>query len=212
MVNKVVPFPTKMKNRVRHNKAANVLSIASLLVLSMFTNQWLVNNRQTDTIEKISASRGIASINPKNSIYEETIENELIKKVANEETVAVGEKPNDRDELIYGVLEGKYGMSILNGKIDSIDLIDQSGADIAVKIENKEQFLKKYKTSLAIDFDQIAELDSENLAQQRQVASQTNRPIMVQRFSLLDKSKIKVGEVSFHMDAEGRLISFKLSR
>lgn len=206
----ILKFPKVAKSTSQNKKAANILSIASLLVLSLFSNQWLVqrggSQNGVELASTMPQSRGIASVGE--SIAEVTqnlsIEKELAEQMATDlgdSTVALAEKPNLKDELIFGELEGKYAFRVEDGKIESLTFIGQRDSQEKgiLKIADKVAFLKKYESIFSASYSQVERsIDSENSA--------------TETFHLFDKNHTLVGAAKFSVDSQGHLLQLKFSR
>jgi hypothetical protein len=128
MENKVIQLPKVLnwqkqwRDHFHERKASVAVSIASILVFSLFLNQWLISPSLTMAG---AGQRGIASVGLSAEDYKNTVkwEHELADQVAgSRRNVAhLSEKPNLRDELLFGALGGRYGVQFEQGKVLSIE-------------------------------------------------------------------------------------------
>lgn len=202
---KVIEFPKerslrkRVQDKVQEQKAMLVLSIASVALMTVFVNQWLVDN--SDSAIGARGNRQIASFEPGVFARDVKWEHEIAKKLSAEKTslvAALAEKPTLRDDLIFGYLEGKYGMKIAQGKIESLEFIDAQAGEKAMAIANKASFLKKYADAFGLNFVEVSQVQSQDSSEQV--------------FSLIDDSKTIIGQAHFGIDSEGRVHSLKFTQ
>ncbi|MBO9666227.1 MAG: hypothetical protein J7501_05385 [Bdellovibrio sp.] len=199
---KVIEFPKaqsmrkRLQDKAQEQKAVLVLSIASILLMTVFVNQWLVEN--SDSSLSARGNRQIASFEPAVFARDVKWEHELAKKLSSEKSSLVAtlaEKPNLRDDLIFGYLEGKYGMKLSEGRIESLEFIDAQAGEHPMNIANKAEFLKKYAEAFGRGYAEVSPVQgSEGV------------------FSLIDKSKTIVGQAHFVTDADGRVQALRFTQ
>ncbi|UXR65049.1 hypothetical protein EZJ49_02140 [Bdellovibrio bacteriovorus] len=193
----VIEFPKaqsvrkRLQDKAQEQKAVLVLSIASVLIMTVFLNQWLV--RGPDQGAAAAGNRGVASFEPSSFAKDVKWEHDLAKRMAREKsTVAasLAEAPTLRDELVFGFLEGKYGMKTVEGRIESLEFIDAQAGEQPMQITDKAEFLKKYSDAFGVQFAEVS------LAQ-----NSTGEQV----YSLIDSSKEIVGKAQFVTDDQGRV-------
>nr|BFD58979.1 hypothetical protein CKG001_10860 [Bdellovibrio sp. CKG001]BFD67738.1 hypothetical protein HAGR004_27600 [Bdellovibrio sp. HAGR004] len=193
----VIEFPKaqsvrkRLQDKAQEQKAVLVLSIASVLIMTVFLNQWLV--RSPDQGVATAGNRGVASFAPSTFAKDVKWEHDLAKRMAREKsTVAasLAEAPTLRDELVFGFLEGKYGMKTVEGRIESLEFIDAQAGEQPMQIQDKAEFLKKYSEAFGVQFAEVS------LAQ---------NSAGEQVYSLIDSSKEIVGKAQFVTDDQGRV-------
>lgn len=193
----VIEFPKaqsvrkRLQDKAQEQKAVLVLSIASVLIMTVFLNQWLV--RSPDQGVATTGNRGVASFAPSTFAKDVKWEHDLAKRMAREKsTVAasLAEAPTLRDELVFGFLEGKYGMKTVEGRIESLEFIDAQAGEQPMQIQDKAEFLKKYSEAFGVQFAEVS------LAQ---------NSAGEQVYSLIDSSKEIVGKAQFVTDDQGRV-------
>ncbi|WP_413293219.1 hypothetical protein ACLSU7_17690 [Bdellovibrio sp. HCB185ZH] len=202
---KVIEFPKdksfrkRFQDKVQEQKAVLVLSIASVALMTVFVNQWLVDNSESALGAR--GNRGIASFEPGVFARDVKWEHEIAKKLSSEKTsfvAALAEKPTLRDDLIFGYLEGKYGMKISQGKIESLEFIDAQAGEKALSISNKASFLTKYADAFGLDYSEVSPVQTADASEQV--------------FNLIDDSKTIVGKAHFGIDSEGRVHSLRFTQ
>lgn len=199
----VIEFPKaqsirkRMQDKAQEQKAVVILSIASVLLMTVFLNQWLV--RSPDQGLVTDGNRGVASFEPSSFAKDVKWEHDLAKRMASEKALtaaSLAESPTLRDDLVFGFLEGKYGMKLAQGRIQSLEFIDAQAGDQPLKIEDKAEFLRKYSEAFGLQFAEVS------LVAQADGGGQV--------YNLIDSSKEIVGRAHFKMDDQGRVqaISF----
>lgn len=187
----------RMQDKSQEQKTVLVLSIASVLLMTVFLNQWLVDGPDQTIMEQ--GNRGIASFDPGAAAESIKWEHDLAKKISSDKSLfsaSLAEQPTVRDELIFGFLEGKYGMKLSQGRIQSIEFIDAQAGERPLEIENRADFLKKYAEAFGLQYSDV------NLAKSEQG---------LQIYKLISSAKEIIGEAHFVIDDEGRVqsINFK---
>lgn len=201
---KVIEFPKakslrkRLQDKAQEQKAVLVLSIASVLLMTVFVNQWLVDS--SDSALGARGNRQVASFEPAVFARDVKWEHEIAKKLSSEKTgliASLAEKPTLRDDLIFGYLEGKYGMKLAQGRIETLEFIDAQAGENPMKIGNKADFLKKYADAFGRGY---VEVSSASTSDSEQV------------FNLIDSSKTIVGQAHFAIDTEGRVQSLRFTQ
>lgn len=201
---KVIEFPKsrsvrkRLQMKVQEQKSALVLSIASILVLSVFLNQWLVQGPEASL--SANGSREIASYDSASLSKDVKWEQDLAKRIALDKSLnaaRIAEAPTLRDELIFGLLEGKYGMKLAQGRIESLEFIDSQAGENPLSISDKADFLVKYSEAFGHDYSQV---------------SLTQNTANEQVYSLINSSKEIVGTAHVKTDDEGRVQAIQFVR
>lgn len=194
--NTVIELPKKhtlrkrLRDKSQDQKAAVILSMATILMITVVVNQWLSGN-QTRSQDN---QRGIASFesqDPKKNIQ---WEHELALQLAVEKGLsqaALAEKPTLRDELVFGTLQGRYGVKILNGSITSLEFLESQNGEEPLKIGDTEAFINKYKSVWAHGFSQV-----------RLKEAKMGHEI----FQVLNDKMVIVGTMDVNRDSQGRLL------
>lgn len=197
--NNVIQFPKEPSNRIHlrerqsNQKAMLALSILSVLMMSVFLNQWLTRPQ-----DAMTQGRGIASFSPMNSMVDIKWEHEMARQLGQSgdlTTSKLAERPSLQDELIFGSLEGRYGMKVSDGRIQSIDYI---GTDKPLIIPDRGFFLRRYRNAFATAFADVGPAVSTEQGQEV--------------WNLLGDDQTIVGHALFRLDGEGRLTSLTISR
>ncbi|MGZ3774243.1 MAG: hypothetical protein ACXVCY_04010 [Pseudobdellovibrionaceae bacterium] len=199
----VIEFPKaqsirkRLQDKAQEQKAVIVISIASVLLGSVLLNQWLAQGLSSSSA---GGHRNIASVNS-NLVKDVKWEHDLANKFAadTEEITAahIAETPTMRDELLFGFLEGKYGMKVSQGRIKSLEFIDAQAGEQPMLISDKAQFLTKYSVAFGLNFSEV---------------SLAKNASGEQTYSLIDDSKAKVGEAHFITDDKGRVQTISFSK
>lgn len=201
---KVIEFPKehsvkkRLQDKAQEQKAVLVLSIASVLLMTVFLNQWLVNG--PDRSLSGSGNRQVASFEP--GVFAKDIkwEHDLAKKISNDKAnllANLAEKPTLRDELIFAFLEGKYGMKLNQGRIEKLEFIDAQAGEQPMAIDDKPAFLRQYAEAFGMNYSE---------------ASLTSTTDATQVFNLIDSDKTIVGTATFELDHQGRVQAIKINQ
>ncbi|MBK9322042.1 MAG: hypothetical protein IPM97_03620 [Bdellovibrionaceae bacterium] len=201
--NKVLEFPEsksvrkRLMDRNQDQKAVLGLSIVSVLVVSVFLNEWLVKSQAgVDAI--VGANRGIASFEEMGSVESIQWEHELAQKLSQEKSTAkslLAAKPTLKDELVFGFLEGKYRTHLSGNKIQSFEFLDQRNSDQPLVIKQKEEFLKIFKSVFSVSYAKV-ELDKKEAT--------------LEVYKLIGPSSQAIGQAHFVLDEQGRVLSLKI--
>ncbi len=201
--NKVLEFPEsksvrkRLMDRNQDQKAVLGLSIVSVLVVSVFLNEWIVKSQAG--IDAISgANRGIASIEEVGAVESIQWEHELAQKLSQDKDTAKGllaAKPTLKDELVFGFLEGKYRTHLSENKIQGFEFLDQKNNEQPLVIKQKEEFLKIFRTVFSVTFAKV-QLDKKESG--------------FEVYKLLGSSNQTIGQAQFSLDDQGRVLSLKI--
>ncbi|MNK07453.1 hypothetical protein D3C87_253670 [compost metagenome] len=201
---KVIEFPKsksvrkRLQDKAQEQKAALVVSLASVFLVAVFLNQWLVGGNSQDA--SAQGNRGIASFQPTKLTQDVKWEQELAKKLSSDasaKALALGEKPTVRDDLIFGYLEGKYGMKVMQGRIHSLEFIDAQAGEQPLAIADKRQFLTDYSGAFGVPYSEVSLKESSD---QEQV------------FNLIGSDKTIVGQAHFAIDESGRVLAVTITQ
>lgn len=187
----------RLQDKVQEQKSVLVMSIASVLLMSIFLNQWLAAG--PDNGLSGSGSRQVASFEP--GVYAKDIkwEHELAKKFSDDKQslfASLGEKPTVRDDLIFAFLEGKYGMKLNQGRIEKLEFIDAQAGEHPMVIKDKGAFLRDYAEAFGVNY---ADASLSENTEQSQV------------YSLIASDKTIVGTATFALDDQGRVQAIKIT-
>lgn len=198
MTNKVIQFPEKqslrkrLMDRSQDRKATLGLSIASVLVLTVFFNEWMIQQR-TAGLQNAGSVRGVASLDPAVLAKDIKWEHDLAGRLAAAELdqrAQLATKPSLRDELVFGYLQGKYGVRTVQGRIFEIEFLNAQAGDQPLLIEDRAEFLKNYSDILGKSFAK---------------ASLKQQADGVEVYTLTDVAQTIVGHVEVKLDHEGRM-------
>lgn len=203
MASNVIQFPEeqslrkRIMERARDQKAVLGLSIASVLMVTVFLNEWLVV--RNNVVAENQASRSVASLDQAAIANDIKWEHGIAGNLAKEEiknSSSLAEKPTVRDELIFGYLQGKYGMRLSNGKVESLEFLNSNAGDQPIFIENRQLFLKNFKAAFAHNFTQVAHVSTKD---------------GVEIYTLVDDSNTIVGRVELSLDSESRMTQLRIT-
>jgi hypothetical protein len=185
------------ENRRHEKKAAAAISMVSVLIFTLFVNQWLTSRNELSLAA--GQSRNVASYDTSLLLKDIKWEQDLAKKISLDKTSAItalSESPDLRDELIFGYLEGKYGMKLVNGQIQSLDFIDSQAGDKAMAISDQKAFLNKYAEATGIPYVEVSSGPSSDDTRE---------------YSLIDAKKQIIGRALFKINQEGRVQSIQFN-
>jgi hypothetical protein len=186
------------KNSMNSQKAVLGLSIVSVLVITVFLNEWIVKS-QSGTDAGAGSNRGIASFEEMSSIESIQWEHELAQKLAQEKDEAkslLAAKPTLKDELVFGFLEGKYRTRLNNNKIQSFEFTEaQTNSEQPLVIREKAEFLKIFKSVFSVNYVKV-QLDRKEAKQEV--------------YMLLSATNKALGQAHFELDDQGRVLALKI--
>lgn len=198
----VIQFPKaqsvrkRLQDKAQEQKSVLILSIASVLITTVFLNQWLANGPEASF--SANGSRTVASLESANFAKDVKWEQDLAKKMASDSStlhsVKIAEDPTLRDELIFGFLEGKYGMKLTKGRIESLEFIDAQAGEHPMVIQDKAEFLVKYSEAFGQNYSEVSLMQNSDAEQV---------------YSLISSSKEIVGKARFNSDEQGRVQSIQ---
>lgn len=202
---KVLEFPKAqslrkcLMDRSQDQKAVLGLSIVSVLVVSVFLNEWVVKSQNAVTAFS-EGNRAVASFDNRDSAEGIRWEHELAQKLAEERESAkslMAVKPTLKDELVFGFLEGKYKTHIVNAKIEGFDFTNNQAGDQPLVIKEKGEFLKIFKSVFTVPYAKV-QLQSRDGQQEI--------------YKLLSTANKDLGKAHFQLDDEGRVLSLKIQQ
>lgn len=198
MSNQLITLPKnhtlkkRLRDRIHDQKAGLVLSIASVLMVTLVVNQWLTHVSQNQVLQN---GRGIASFEKSDIKQSIKWEHELALQLAAEEglsLVSLAEKPTLRDELVFGALQGRYGIKLNAGFVESVEFLESQSSDDPVAMVDAVGFLRKFKSVWSRPFNEVRLRSADNTSE---------------TYQLLDKKMTLVGQVKIKKDPQGRLLS-----
>lgn len=200
---KVIQFPKeqstrkRMQNKMQEQKAVLMLSIASVLVVTVFLNQYI---SQGPVSVGGDANRNVASFEPATFAKDVKWEHHLAKELSSDlkTTAQLAETPTVRDELIFGFLEGKYGMKLASGRIQSLEFIDAQAGEQPLAIDDKASFLNKFADAFGLKFTSVSPKAS--AVEGEQV------------YNLIDSDKRIVATAHFVSDEQGRVSAINIQQ
>lgn len=198
----VIQFPKEQALRVRlrergnQQKAVLALSILSVLMLSVLSNQWVTRAERS-----VGGGRSIASIGaPAGSqVSDIKWEHELASQLSKSKDLHAhfAVKPSLRDELVFGALEGRYGVQLAQGHVASIQFVDEQNGQEPLLVKDRADFLNRYRSVFALEFSQAGFVSASN---------------GVETWNLVAGDKTIVGQAKFTLDNQGRMTAFSITR
>jgi|GEM_PF-1192143 len=194
----VIEFPKaqsvrkRLQDKAQEQKAVLILSIASVLIMTVFLNQWLVQG--PDALNG-QGNRNVASVEPAAFAKDIKWEQDLAKRLATDKSrisANLAVTPTVRDELIFGYLEGKYGMKLAQGRIESLEFIDAQAGEQPMAINDKKDFLTRYSEAFGFKYDEVS------LAQSSAAPGE-------EVYTLIGDGNEIVGRAHFVTDSQGRV-------
>ncbi len=204
MSNNLIEFPKeqsirkRLQDKAQDQKAVVSLSIASVLIVSLFLNQWLISGNNSNELDA-KGGRQIASFNG-DMVQDIKWERDLAKQLTQKdllENSKMAEKPTLRDELVFGYLQGKYGMKLSQGKIEALEFLSSMAGENPLEIQSKTDFLMSYRDAFGIDFHNV---------------SFSEKHDNIEVYSLVGKDKSIMARAAFNLDESGRLVSLKIEQ
>lgn len=204
--NKVLEFPLaktlrkRLLDRGQDQRAVLGLSLVSVLVMTVFLNEWIAKSQNSVNSFSAEANRGIASFDDRDSLEGIKWEHELAEKLAEENESAkslMAVKPTLKDELVFGFLEGKYKTRLVNAKIEGFDFETNQAGDEPLVIKERAEFLKIFKSVFTVGY---AKVQFENRQGSHEV------------YRLLSKGDKSLGLADFELDEQGRVLSLKIKQ
>lgn len=193
----VIPFPkdqtirARLRERGANQKAVLALSILSILMISVFSNQMITRPEQQ------AAGRGIASLGPLQSQADVKWEHRMARELSQQRGLAahLAVKPSLRDDLIYGSLQGRYAMRLDGDRVSSLEFIRNERSDAPLAIRDRGALLTKYRAAFAVPFQEVSLVKTE--------ASE-------EVWNLIGSDKTIVGTAKVGLDGAGHMTSLSV--
>lgn len=198
---KVHTLRKRIRDRFHDQKAAMVVSISAVFMVALLTNEWIVSRNQNPLIDP--GSRGVASAtNPEENRRNIQWEHELAAQLATDQKLSnfdLAEKPSLRDQLVFGTLQGLYGVRLKEGRIESLEFLDPGSESAAeaqpLQVGEGAQFLKKYRSVMMGSYSDA-----------RLQKSTPEQDI----YQLLDSKNTMRGQALFYKDNQGRWLKIEI--
>lgn len=195
--NNVIEFPREKSLRIRfrdrsmQQRGVLVLSIFAVLAMTVVSNQWLTRIQEGNVGGRSLASvPGMLGASAENVKWEHALARELSRDTTRKAHLAV--KPTLKDELLYGSLEGRYGLKMTNGRIESLEFIEAHSGHRPVLIQDRAAFLGRYAEAFSVSYASVGMVESSG---------------GLETWNLLDADKTIVGKAQLKLDESGRLVS-----
>lgn len=203
---KVLEFPQakslrkRLLDRGQDQKAVLGLSIVSVLVMTVFLNEWIMKSQHSVDSIAAAGNRTIANFEEHDSVESIKWEHELAQQLSEEKESAkslMAVKPTLKDELVFGFLEGKYKTRLVNAKIEGFDFSENQAGDQPLVIKEKAEFLKIFKSVFTVGYSKVE-------LQKREGNQET--------YKLLSSANKDLGTAQFQLDEQGRVLSLKIAQ
>jgi len=190
---------------MKNNKFKIALS-SGALVLFVVATFW-VNNKSFKSTSPESAD---IFRNPASSFFAEIRSGTLFieRKLASEMAMvkrrglaSIGRPADSLETLRFGILEGKYALTVNGGKVSEIDFIDNPGTESRpLAVIDRAEFIKKYG----------ALLDAASIPKRISVDIQGNK--IVEKYRVKSAKEDTDLIVSFVLDETDRLFNIKTEK
>src|SRR5690606_6972454 len=97
-----------------------------------------------------------------------------------------------------GYLEGKYGMKVGQGRIESLEFIDAQAGEYPMAIDDKVDFLMKYSEAFGMSYNKVSMSEQSTATEQIYTLVGTGNQIL--------------GKAHFALDEEGRVHAISFTR
>jgi hypothetical protein len=222
----VIQFPARKSGRViesnrkESHQALMALSLVSLVLVAVFTNEQVLkaqrpvyiisDNSRTENLKDLN--RAIASAHPLNPIRDIEWEHQLAKQLEADDEVegesvtlsrapaSFGRPASSLDQVRFGKLGGKYRISFksIDGieKVEAIDYVDSMDSSDRPERFSRAQFLNEYKDSFAVQFDSL---------------EYQGRTGSTEVYSLRDRAQQEVGKAVVKVDEEDHFLALEFT-
>lgn len=189
-----------MKLQLNQKKVAIAASIVSIAFIVSLANQNLLSKNDSNY------GRGIASTGSNSDFQWQYDLAQRLSKEVKHDLASLGTRPNEVDQLRFGLLEGKYALRFENGGLKEIEFIEQDSEVKPKYIGDKENFIANNKNLLKVTFKEIKKAETRNVAN----ALANNETIEV--YEMLDDHNKVQSRAEFKNDTLGRMLSFKVEQ
>ncbi len=206
---KLLLFPTsrsKTSNELVEETEKNLTRtriLAGISLAFVIVGTAVLNSSFEDNLNAgVKPGRTLASLSKtseqriKNLRWEHEIAERVSRVAAGRDIASIGRKPNLKEMLQFGYLEGKYAISYERNKIKKINFNDSSGIGTPNYVVNRQAFIGKYKSLLPVSFSDVRL--KENLVVGNKIQ---------EVYELRNNGEKVIAEVEFNMDTEGRFLS-----
>lgn len=187
------------QDKSQNQKSAMALSLVSVLMVTVFVNEWIASSRQQQAMVA-GEGRGLASVSQENTLADIKWEHDMARQLASAELArpaVIAQKVSLRDELVFGRLQGKYGVKTQGGLIVEAEFLAQNAGDEPLVIADKAQFLKSFGTLFA---PKVAKVSLKKTSSG------------VESYNLIDDKNNILGQAEFHVDDQGRVLNLKVTQ
>lgn len=202
----VLQFPKYQSARMRAEKkiqerrAILALSVGSIMLMTVFINQVLVRHQT----KGIASARGIASVEGSaaeapglESIQKDALrkwESTQVNKLSGSEMlgspVQRAIQPGLHDQLVFGLLEGRYNVQLNKGKITGLEFNSQQKGVDPVALDNAESLLREFKSEFAPVYHEVKRVPASDTAAIEYQLLDHGTQRGVARFEMKDGNKV----------------------
>ncbi len=212
--NNIIKFPQDKVKRSKGTKRSGpiidlenrkVMVSAALLsflfIVTLINSSIMATNNKTIIID----SRGIASVGSlngmeRNTEWEHRLAQELSEKPMLRGVASIARKPSMQDDLLIGLLQGKYSVRFKEGKISHISFSKGPDLDIKPRQLKRIEFLTSYRDMLPISFTQIERVE----------VNKSDDGKVMETYSIVDEKSLAKAQVVFELDKMGGMLSMKV--
>lgn len=199
----------KLRLEIENMKVMLSTGLLSVVALATLANSQLFSS-QSPSFDLASTSvpgpgqRGIASVSTGTSASEDHLIHQLAQKNLLD-MKAIGRSPSSLEKLSLEYLEGKYTVRLDKGKVKGLEFTNAamvsshevSQMDRPKQIENKREFLERYRSLLPVNFKKTIKVNRFENAQS----------VVSEVYQLMDEKDRPVANVEFKSDKLGRLLA-----
>lgn len=197
----VLEFPRSKSYRLRsrqrfmQQRGMLLLSIMAILVMTVVGNQFITNQEIGST-----GSRSLASLQGfESQLSSIKWEHELAREYSRSEGKKghLAVRPTLKDEMLYGALEGRYGIKLHDNRVVTVEFLNQAGLGQfkPIKVIDRASFLTRYADNFAISYSMVSLVESEKNQE---------------RWNLLSSDRRVVGQAIVELDQQGSLVSIHI--
>lgn len=211
-IGKIINFPSKAlvssspfaQLYSEKNRAMVIGSLITVLVLFTVANDKIAQSSRA-TGHSDMASRSVASQNSVGSTNRDVDwENSMAQKIdlitSSRELASIGKRPTQLEDLQFGLLEGKYSLTMQGEKILKLEFSQGDRSQDRPKyITDRVAFLEDYRELLPVHFAHLRLVDDVFTDEEvREV------------YGLFDTNNVQIGSVAIRMDIYGRLLAMSV--
>lgn len=196
--------PPKGENftQVRSRIVVSAAMVSIILGVTMVNKVMLDRPLTANQSLMARPSRSLASVQPQESLknhrgdWTNYFKRHSLEK-GQRSPASIGATPSVEDQLQFGFLEGKYAVTLSNGRLDQVRFVALS--DQPKYLLNRQNFIEQFRDLFAPDFEVV------RLRQRTE-----NGRITHETYDLVAEGHV-LAEVLFDLDLHGRLLSINVA-